>query len=196
MTDLEQCIESYLQELDNQLADLPAVKRKNHVEEVKGHLISFIEEHQVKGLSDSEIQRVIQDGFLSPNEVAEKLLETNKSKKFINKYTFIIAAFITLFISFLLPDYKTVPLSLLLFALAYYIYTKKVLWGFAFLRQNPGPVKNRDKIARVGAIYVFLVGLVILLGEFIKPLQTQTTFWVLIVGYVAYTGYVRKNTVN
>jgi hypothetical protein len=197
MTELEDYIQSYLQELESHLSHLSPVHRKNQVEEVKGHLVSFIVDYQQKGLTGPEIEQKIREKFLSPEEVADQLKNSSEfSSKTNNKHTFIITAVLALTASFILPDYKNVPLAVLLFILAYYIYSKKILWGFAMVRKNPGQVKNRDKIARLGAIYVAIVGLVIFMGEFIEALNLEVTFWVLIIGYVAYTGYIRKNTVE
>lgn len=196
MSEMKQIVENYLQKLETQLNNLSPVERKNQVEEVKDHLTSFIKDYQAKGLTVAEIQQKIQEEFMSPEEISEQILNNDQPTKTIYKVAFIIAIGLTIIASTLLPAFKTVPLSILLFALAYFIYSKKVIWGFAIARKANGQIKNRDKVANLGALYIFLVGVVILLTEFIKPLRSDVTFWVLLVGYVAYSGYVARNTVR
>lgn len=171
LTNLDSATQAYLTELQDCLSDVPQPERDNHIAEIRDHLHSYVHDLRSQGFPDEQIEQKMHQEYLPPRELASQIAAEytagSSMKKRIGRIRLIFPLVLVVAVSFVLPHYRMIPLSLLLFALSYLVSTKKWAWGFAVVRKNADQIRNRGQIARLGGIYLFLIGLVILIGEFI-----------------------------
>ncbi|MFG6496426.1 DUF3784 domain-containing protein [Fictibacillus sp. UD] len=84
--------------------------------------------------------------------------------------------------------------AVILFFMAYLIGVKKQTWLLTGFNQQR--VSNQDKLARLVGSYTFIMGVVMLAGAFIRQLETEVLFPVLVIGYVVLLGYVNTRMVK
>lgn len=195
MTSLDVAMEEYLEKIKSHLNDVPISKRNNFLEEVKDHLELFIKDYLKKGFGKEEIVRKIHEEFLPPEQLAHQIIveynsSTNETGR---KYAFLTPLIIILAAPLVIPDYSFIVLALILFTLSYIVLKNKFLWIFAAIRKNPNGIKNRNKIAQIGSIYLFIMGILILLGGLIEISNKETILLILIVGSsLSFFTYIQK----
>ncbi|MFC0187221.1 hypothetical protein ACFFJY_02930 [Fictibacillus aquaticus] len=185
MDQLETIISNYTAELEERLARIQKVHRENVVEEVKDHLYSFVQDYKSQGLTDAEIEEKIQQEFLSMDELAEGIMSSSPKNSLHHRmkknYTLILPLIAGSLGIFAFPDHQELLIALMLFIYSYLVVTKKMTWGFAAVRKNPGRVKHHEKVSQLGSIYLFLLGMVFIIGQFVTMTNENLIFLSVIV---------------
>ncbi|GGB62931.1 hypothetical protein [Fictibacillus barbaricus] len=193
MSDLEKVISGYVNELEERLIQIQRVQRENYVEEIRDHLYSFVNEYKQKGLSDVQIEQKIQEEFLSMNELAADLINSSKRSRFNIKHNYILLLPILVGALgiFVFPDYQELLIALMLFIYSYLVLIQKAIWGFAVIRKKPGRIKHQEKVAQIGSIYLFILGLFFIMGQFVTVPNKEVIFFMAILlvtfGFYFYT---------
>lgn len=197
MESIEKYIQKYISELSVLLSSLSRVQRENYIEEIRDHLNHFIKDQQTEGHSEKMILNKIKKEFESPEQLATQILSENQSTDadFIVKSRFVIIGFSLIFLALPMfsPNLGTIPLAMLVLIYSYFVFTKKYLWGLFIFKKNPRQIKNTTKMARFSGIYLFCVGVIILLDNIYN---LTNVLIILIVGFLGFSLIFTRKNIN
>jgi hypothetical protein len=188
MKNLDDFIQDYLDNFSNHLKEMPKIKRDGYVEEVKDHLYSFVEDKREQGYTENEIIQKIEEDFFSSEQLANEILSTNKQGFSSRVKSSLILAFTLIILSLpiFVPKLGILPLSFLFFVYSFIVFTKKNISGFLVIKKNAYRIKDRNKVAQIGGIYLFTIGMVLLLDHFLVSLNLLIIVFVLFLGFFIY----------
>ncbi|MGJ7911041.1 hypothetical protein [Neobacillus sp. LXY-1] len=185
MNNLEDIISQYIEDLEERMHQIQQVQRKNLVEEIRDHLNSYAEDLKKKGLSTNEIAQKIKDEFLSLNELATEFMEASNKISFGRKVKHHLGLLFPIVVGIIgitvFPEYQELLLALMLFIYSYVILFKKTIWGFAVIRKKPARVRHKEKIAQLGSIYLFVLGMIFLVGQYVTFPNKQLLFMAMVI---------------
>ncbi|MDM5336497.1 hypothetical protein QUF84_04535 [Fictibacillus enclensis] len=200
MNKVEETIETFIDELNVHLTEIQTVHRENYVAEIKDHLYSYAKDLSRQGLSEKDIEHKIREEFVSMNELAEDFINSTPSppaNRFKNNSMMLPPLLVGALGIFIFPNHQELLVALMLFIYAYLVLIKKAIWGFAVVRKNPSGIKNREKVSQSGSVYLFVLGLLFLIGEFVsvpnKNIIFATFIALLSIGFFF---YVQKKLVR
>ncbi|PEK57860.1 hypothetical protein [Bacillus wiedmannii] len=195
MKRVEFFLENYISELSIFLKGLPKVQRESYIEEMKDHLTLFIKDKQAKGYSEKEILNQIKKEFDSPEQLGNQILDENNEVETGTKTRFIIIG--TILIVLALPMFfsnlGSIPLAMLILVYSYLVFTKKYLWGLFLFKKNPNKIKNTTKFACLSGIYLFCVGVLILLDNILDLTNVLLLF---VAGFLVFSLIFIKKDMN
>ncbi|SDN27576.1 hypothetical protein SAMN04488137_3881 [Fictibacillus solisalsi] len=172
MNKVEETIETFIDELNVHLTEIQNVHRENYVAEIKDHLYSYANDLSKQGLSEKEIEHKIREEFVSMGELAEGFINSTPSSAPANRLKNNSMMLPPLLVGalgiYIFPNHQELLVALMLFIYAYLVLVKKAIWGFAVVRKNPRGIKNREKVSQSGSVYLFVLGLSFLIGEFVS----------------------------
>ncbi|KSU81057.1 hypothetical protein GA0061096_4011 [Fictibacillus enclensis] len=200
MNKVEETIETFIDELNVHLTEIQTVHRENYVAEIKDHLYSYAKDLSSQGLSEKDIEHKIREEFVSMNELAEDFINSTPSppaNRFKNNSMMLPPLLVGALGIFIFPNHQELLVALMLFIYAYLVLIKKAIWGFAVVRKKPSGIKNREKVSQSGSVYLFVLGLLFLIGEFVsvpnKNIIFATFIALLSIGFFF---YVQKKLVR
>jgi uncharacterized membrane protein len=190
-------VQSFLADLRQELVSLPRVKRESYIEELKEHLYEYVEDQRARGLNETEIEGKIKEEFISAELLSKELIEEEVNSRRDFNYSYLFLLLIIPLGGFLFPSYQELLVAIMLFSFSFIVYKKKLLWGFAIVRKNPRKIKDRNKVSQLGSIYLLLLGLLFLFGEFLTFPRKEMVFTACILIFsISFYSYVNKRFVN
>ncbi|AIM15142.1 DUF3784 domain-containing protein [Neobacillus sedimentimangrovi] len=195
MKNLDDFVQNYLDNFSNQLKEMSKVKRDGYVEEIKDHLYSFVQDKREQGYTQNEIIQKLEEDFNSPEKLANEILFAN-NKRFSRKVkSSLILAFTLIILSLpiFVPKLGVLPLSILFFVYSFIVFTKKNISGFFVIKKNNFRIKDRNKVAKIGGIYLFIIGLVLWLDHFFA---STNLFIIVIVLFLVFSFFIQKTIIE
>ncbi|UFT99134.1 hypothetical protein KO561_18455 [Radiobacillus kanasensis] len=190
-------IHLFLEDLNQELSEIPKTKRESYIVEITDHLRGYISDQRANGLTEQEIEDKVKEEFLTVQALAKDLIEEeNKSKRHPN-YVFLLPLLIIPIGIFLFPSHQEILIALMLFFFSYLVLKKRLLWGFAIVRKNPGNIRGRKALSKLGSLYLFLLGCIFLSGEFVSFSNKEIVFTgCILVLVISFYGIVNKRFVK
>lgn len=194
MNDRDLAVSRYLSLLADHLREIPARYRNSFIQEIEGHLRSFVQDLDA-GLSAAEISSMIEQEFSSPQQLAAELAESYRDgaggQPPRRSYLFIPLAAAVL-ASIFMPSYGAAPIAVLCFALAAIVWLRKDVWFFAAARKSMPRLRHRERAARAGSLYLLLIGAILLAGELAEyPGEATINLAAIAVSSLLFFSYVR-----
>lgn len=193
MSLLDEFVRTYIMKLSNSLHD---PHYQNYIEEVKSHILNYIEEAQEKGKGEGEILKELKVEFMAPEQLAEEFAQEGGSKGGSKQsLLFISSIIIALALPVFFKQLGTIPLAMILFIYSFIVLIKKDLLFFAVSRQNIHKLKKQKKevikkLSFLGSIYLFLLGVIVLLNN---HFDLNVLFLIALLMNIPISIYIKKN---
>lgn len=179
--DIENTIDLYISDLMNNLKKVQETPRNSFIEEIKDHLLSYVQEKRDKGLSEKQITELIKKEFESANKLAEEYFNMSGPKIFSRKTSIItILLIFGLILMLVFPAYSELITGLLITTLVITNKNKNIL-AFAVFRKYIHQEFNISRANFACRFYILIIGLLFIVGNFINVQYKEIIMTIFII---------------